>query len=128
MNYHHRSYYEEHGNRDHTSGSFERPILQTETSNRQLKTSNKRYGAAMDGTQHLKAGRRYEEFSTNNIHTQLEIARKRAVKMMQQRKSHHIKSRSKRHSTAAMQYFFKGDGTFGTGVNGIPNYFNKFET
>ena len=70
----------------------------------------------------MKAGLRFEEFSTDNINMQMEIARKRAVKMMQSRKKHHIQDRSRRHSSIAMT-FFKGDGCFGTGADEYLNIF-----
>ena len=78
-----------------------------------------------DGAKQMKAGLRFEEFSTDNINMQMEIARKRAVKMMQNRKKHHIHDRSRRHSSIAMT-FFKGDGCFGTGADGVPKYFSNY--
>ena len=121
MNYHHQSYYEEHGNNDNNYINIQRPVIQMETKQTRKHGVNRRHG---DGTQLMKSGRRYEEFGTNNINLQLEVAKKRAVKMMQQRKKHYINNRSKRHSSIGLGYF-KGNGTFGTGINGVPNYFTQ---
>ena len=37
---------------------------------------------------------------------------------------HYINNKSKRHSSIGLGYF-KGNGTFGTGINGVPNYFTQ---
>ena len=127
MTYQHQSYYEEHGEPSRRLAA--RRIRQSRAHPAGVSRGGHRTNTIIehhgDGTKQMKTGPRFEEFSTDNINMQMEIARKRAVKMMQNRKKHHIHDRSRRHSSIAMT-FFKGDGCFGTGADGVPKYFSNY--